>query len=241
MEEGILSYNTPSHDLVLRPYHFTRLSVCIIRTLLGKKCPVGGISSFYCFYPEVYLGKLNTIKVPKMLISSESSSIFCSLFNMQQKPHINAKYIFFTSVYDFSGGKPIGEFEIVEKVANIVGKENLLVKVHPRDNRNIYKQHGYKVFENSNIPWEAYVLSGQVNDSVCISTNSGSVLSNYLLGDLDLKTIFVYNLCNIKDNRLARNTIKNLNSLLTSYKSVNSKFSNIRIPKNDKELRESLK
>lgn len=138
------------------------------------------------------------------------------------------KYIFFTSVYDFEGGNPIGEYELVCKVAKLVGIDNLLVKTHPRDSRTIYKDHGFNVDVNSSIPWEAIQLSGDFSDKVFLTINSGSVLSGSTMSEKPVKTFYMYKLCDIKENKSCQKNAQDIEALLCES-SMKEVFRNVRI------------
>ncbi len=124
------------------------------------------------------------------------------------------KYFFFTSVYDFEGGEPIGEYELVCKIADLVGKENLLVKTHPRDVRTIYEDEGFIVDKNSDIPWEAIQLSKDFSDKVFLTATSGSVLAGSFMSENPPKTFFMHKCCNVSGNYSAQKTIATIEELL---------------------------
>ena len=126
------------------------------------------------------------------------------------------KYIFFTSVYDFEGESPIGEFEAICEIAKLVGKENLLIKKHPRDSRMIFEEHGFKVDSNSSIPWEALQFEINLNGKTLLTVNSGAVISTSLLFGSNVKSVYVYNICQYESNSLAVASIKNIDSLIKS-------------------------
>ncbi|HGT1350754.1 TPA: hypothetical protein ACMUTV_003105, partial [Enterococcus faecium] len=115
--------------------------------------------------------------IPLVTAGSRTALQLSDIFNPMIDIYKEKKYIFFTSVYDFEGGEPVGEYELVCKIADLVGKDNLIVKTHPRDVRTIYKDNGFIEDKNSSIPWEAIQLSGDFNDKIFMTINSGSVIS----------------------------------------------------------------
>ncbi|HEG1241807.1 TPA: hypothetical protein SCN02_002979, partial [Enterococcus faecium] len=82
------------------------------------------------------------IQIPLVTAGSRTALQLSDIFNPMIDIYKEKKYIFFTSVYDFEGGEPVGEYELVCKIADLVGKDNLIVKTHPRDVRTIYKDNG---------------------------------------------------------------------------------------------------
>lgn len=208
-EEGILSY---SIELLFTP---VRNMIDHIRKLQGKAMIKDAFSNFYCFYPGLYNGYLHTKKVPLIKRDSALKSILQSVFDVNENNlHYTQKYIFFTSVYDFEGGEPIGEYELVCKIADLVGKKNLLVKTHPRDLRTVYTDNGFNVDENSAIPWEVIQLSRDFFDKVFMTVNSGSVLAGSFMSEKPVKTFYMYKLCNIKKNIACQKSVVDIKNLL---------------------------
>lgn len=90
------------------------------------------------------------------------------------------------------------------KVANLVGKDNLLIKIHPRDLRTIYSDNGFNVDKNSLIPWEAIQLSSDFSDKVFLTINSGSVLSGSTMSEKPVKTFICINCVILKRIRVVK-------------------------------------
>lgn len=160
-------------------------------------------------------------------MNSKTARILGKIFRPDTSGYTQ-KYIFFTSVYDFEGGEPIGEYELVLKVANLVGKDNLLIKIHPRDLRTIYSDNGFNVDKNSLIPWEAIQLSSDFSDKVFLTINSGSVLSGSTMSEKPVKTFYMYKLCNIKENRSCQKNAQDIEALLCKS-SMKEVFRNVKI------------
>lgn len=217
MEEGILSYGVRYHDgdenLPVRIN-----AIFKIRKFMRKKNLPECVKDFYCFYPSVYYGKLRPIKISEVSLSSEMRNILTKIFNLNFKEHeYQEKYIFFTGVGDFEGGSPIGEMNIVKKVAEIVGKNNLLIKQHPRDIRDIFQKEGFHVDNNSAVPWEAIQLGKDFSEKVLLSINSGSILSSSLMIENGPKVCYLYPLCDFGGNEQAKRSVENLRILLNKY------------------------
>lgn len=198
-EEGVLSYND---SCFLRYSKFKYIQ--LIRKYLLKKTLEEETQRFYCFYPELYNGKLNAIKIPQIADFKEMGQKLKQIFSIDgDMLEIKEKYIFFTSVYDFEGGKQIGETDLVKEVSDIVGKDNIIVKMHPRDKRTVFKDYGIKVYNNSSIPWEAIQFNNDFSDKVFLTVNSGSVLGANMMLEKSIKSYFLYTCCNLSDNKSA--------------------------------------
>ena len=212
-EESFLSYNAQIPDTKRRKI------IRFFRKLTGKRNITSSFHNFYCFYPENYYGKLNPVKIPVISKDDGIDELLMSVFNLKKDQLLySEKYIFFTSVFDFEGGEPVGEFELVSNIADLVGIDNILIKTHPRDKRNLYTQNGYKVDCNSNIPWEVIQIAGDFKDKVFLTVNSASVLSGSTISKDPIKTFFMYKLCNYECNEVCRENANSINKLLNDEK-----------------------
>lgn len=209
-EEGILSYN--GYNMLTG----RRKLINNLRKIQGKPSIEDCLKNFYCFYPQLYQDNLIPCFVPLIKQNDSIIVLIKKTFNVgSRKQQYNEKYIFFTSVYDFEGGKSVGEYELVCKIADLVGKNNLLVKTHPRDTRTIYIDNGFNVDENSAIPWEAIQLSGDFSGKIFMTLNSGSVLAGSTMSEKPIKTYFMYKLCDFSENSGCLRTVSNIKSLLS--------------------------
>lgn len=210
-EEGVLSYTYG-----VRPTgNMKRNMIKILRNISGRKDISASFHNFYCFYPQLYKGDLIPVSVPHIVAGDECSLQLKLVFSIDSKTlRYEQKYIFFTSVYDFEGEVPIGEFEVVSRLAELVGKNNLLIKTHPRDTRTIYQDNGFSVDANSEIPWEVIQLSKDFSDKVFITVNSSSVLAGSFMTKNPIKTFYMYKCCDISGNQAAQNTAKDIYDLL---------------------------
>lgn len=209
MEEGAFSYfgfpaNSRLMDLIGK-----------IREKLGMGDLRKKLEYFYCYYPELYTGELTPVKVDTIGENSEIVNTLKKVFGIEkEKLSYSEKYIFFTSVLDFEGGEPVHEFEIVKKVAELVGKDNLLVKKHPRDKRTVYEDNGFKVDKNSSVPWEVLQFFVDVSEKTLLTVNSGSVISTNLMLKNGAKTYFMYKICDIENNTLAVSFVRSFDKLM---------------------------
>ncbi len=222
-EEGILSY--PIEEKVQKKILLTQR----IRQIKGKKRIDEAQGVYYCFYPSVYHGKYPAEKIPSIGKNSPSIPVIREAFGITDPglQYQKKKYIFFTGVYDFEGGYPIGEMEIVRQAADLVGKDQLLIKAHPRDTRIVFQEYGLEVDRNSSVPWEAIQLTGDFSGHVFLTTASGSVLGGNLMSDHPCDTWFLFNLCRLENN-IAKNIAGTIRELLNNQE-MKSDLGNIRI------------
>ena len=195
-EEGLISYERACDYKKLderKQYKLVRL----FRKILNRPNICDALRDFYCFNPVLYKGDLHPTVIPTIDIND---SLFveqlCQVFELdEQTLKYNERFIYFTSLLDAEVDERVnGEMKIVLEVSRIVGIENMLVKVHPRDDKQKYLEAGLKVDENSSIPFELCQLIFDFSKHVFITTMSGAVLTVNSIVNNPAKVIFVYNL-----------------------------------------------
>lgn len=189
-EEGILSYNT----MATAPDGPRRKIIMNLRRLQGKTDPYEMLEDYFCFYPELFPQKnKKCYKIP--FLSRENRSFvqeINAIFGYRpEKEMYQQKYIFFASSADIDGN-PVGETELVLRIADKVGKENLLVKMHPRDERDVYRKYGINVSQNSAIPWEVIQMNHDFSEYVFLTVSSGSVLNASAMLDDHITTYYLF-------------------------------------------------
>lgn len=209
-EEGIMSYTTAFSKY--KKYDVMR----IVFAVMGRKSLEKIVTRFYCFYPTEYQGFFETVKIP--LISTSDELIKKALrhifdISISGKDY-SYKYIYFSGVYDFEGGSPIGELDLIYQVAELVGKENLLVKVHPRDRIERFEEKGLLADTNSGVPWEAVQMNYDFEDTIFLTVLSGSVLFMNMMIDRPSQTYMLYPACNIAGNESAMRNARDVEKIV---------------------------
>ena len=215
-EEGVLSYNMSYWGNKSASFPKRVQKIIKLEKKIHRKNIVDSTNDFYCFYPEMYRGNLRAKEVPN--INSDSmkfSDMLARIFNVNQsKLTFKEKYIYFASVGDFEGSEKAGELELAKKIADKVGKDNLLIKVHPRDNTGEFEKSGLNVYPGSDVPWEAIQLNYDFSNHVFLTCTSGSVLSVNMMPEKGPKVYFLYNLCNARNNDVISKSIPTIESLV---------------------------
>lgn len=182
-----------------------------IRKSMGKPLIYDLINSYCCYYPgllaeqmikneacECFFGNRNDQKSEKEILQipliQKNDKTLIEILNQiyeynVSKEHYSKKYIYFSSIDETD----LGETGLVLKIADIVGKDNLLIKTHPRDVRTVYEDHGLEVFRGSWVPWEISQLNYDFSEHVFLSMLSNSVLNaTAMLGD-EIPTWYLWN------------------------------------------------
>lgn len=229
-EEGVLSYGTPIYKgIPITNFWYINTPLYPFLKLAGSFDLIKRLDRFYCCYPKLYTGALEACQIPPIQAKSDVAELVTGVFGVNKEElHYDEKYIFFTSVYDFEGGAAIKELELVRAVSNVVGKENLLIKMHPRDTRSVYADEGFHIDTNSSIPFEALLFAFDFRDKVLLTATSGAVLSASLLLEHPPKAYYMYPLCELEGNPPAKNTTDQIDGVLR-HESFQSTLDQIRI------------
>lgn len=145
----------------------------------GKKYIYGNINKFLVFEPDLmeWDPKCKVVKINPVSKDETFLNIVNQVFEYENiEDEYNEKYIFFEESFYADSGY-MEDVELIEKLAEIVGKENLLIKIHPRNPKNRFKELGYKTNKNTSVPWEVIAMNIDLSDKKLISIASSSILN----------------------------------------------------------------
>ena len=191
-EEGILSYFVDDHRF---EYDYF-LKIKKIKRILRQPVMFDKLHTFYCFYPEFYDGKLSTAKIPPLEHDDAwMRDTLCFLFDVDaEKLVYDRKFLYFASMLDSEVVKgESGEFEILKSIVDVVGKDNIMVKLHPRENApERYHDLGVAIDTNSDVPFEVIQLVKDFSDKVFITCLSSSTINLATILPRRSKTYLTY-------------------------------------------------
>ncbi len=90
------------------------------------------------------------------------------------------KVIFFEESYS-ADGKEVDDVDLVNVIAEIVGKENVFVKTHPRNPTNRFESIGYSTNKNTTIPWEVIFINRDFSKSIFVTMASNAAMNPFFL------------------------------------------------------------
>lgn len=174
----------------------------LYRKYIDKKGVFAKLTTLYLFNPQFLQWEFPKDRICKLPLLN-SQNIECInklnvLFDYKHcKDNYDKKYIFFEESY-YAEGEEVPDVEIIDRIAGKVGKENIMVKVHPRNPINRFKELGYKTNEDSFVPWELIVLNQDMSDKVFITIASGAAINPFLYMGLQIPS---YSLLNCFEHR----------------------------------------
>ena len=133
------------------------------------------VNKMFVFNPEImtYIPPFDVERMEPIDTSNkELILLYNNIFNYD--PSIDSydePIIFFEESY-YADGYNINDIQIIESIAKIVGKEKILIKIHPRNPKNRFQKLGYKTNTNTSIPWEVICMNINLNNKILISIAS---------------------------------------------------------------------
>ena len=217
-EEGYISY-FPLNEIF--PERGMHKLMNVRNKLLGiKKINFNSIDGYLFFNPKL---SIFDTKIKKYEISRKSVN--------DKKMNENIKYIFDVKESTIKNyDKKIIIFEetaltennfddinIILKIAEKVGKDNVLIKLHPRTKGDRFSKLGIKTLGSDGIPWEAITLTGDFSNKILIAIGSGSIVNYRLTYGKNMRAILLFKLFKTNLKYLSSNYDKFWNKLKSTY------------------------
>lgn len=167
------------------------LHVCVYR----KKTIFGNVHKMLVFNPEnmVWKPEFPVVALKKVERENKIFRDICNrVFSYYNSSDVyDKKYIFLEEAFSAEGAE-LNDLEIVEQIAHKVGKENMMVKIHPRNPVNRFAKIGIKTNRDISIPWEVIIMNTDFSDKILITVSSSSILNPRLIFGQYVKAYSIY-------------------------------------------------
>jgi len=198
-EDGVGTYN-PEFSVRYEETKFAETGYIqkVFRKIRKQNAIYGNLSGVYLFTPEYMRWNPNAplIRISKM---DQNDDAYLNMCNMvygyyDSNDRYREKYIFLEQCFE-ADGIYINDVDIIDQFAERVGKENIMVKIHPRNTVNRFSERGYKTNTELSIPWEVVLLNQKdLSDKVLMTVSSGAVVSPYILFGINVRAYSIINL-----------------------------------------------
>ena len=182
------------YDISQSPQH--PIKRFIREKVYRKRSTFGNISQILVFNPDVMQWNPDC-EIFGMDKIDRSDSYFRSMVNRifgyeTSTDRYDKKYLFFEESF-YADGYAINDVELVEKLAAHVGKENIMIKIHPRNPENRFAALGYKTNRDTSIPWEVIMMNmDNVSDTVFVTIASSAILNPIMIFGLKIRAYSLY-------------------------------------------------
>lgn len=171
--------------------------VSMIARLLLPQGVLGRTNKLFVFTPQLLDWHIDTIHVqPIPTIQRDNKStihLLNTIFGYQDGVDTyDKKYIFMEESF-FADKYPVNDVEMVQTLAEKVGKGNVMVKLHPRNGVNRFEDMGIKTNKVFSTPWELIVLNQNIQDCTLVTISSSSILQPYLIFGQPIQSIALLN------------------------------------------------
>lgn len=156
-----------------------------------KKRLQNRLTSLYLYKPSLYCGASKVRIIPLPSLSPDKAELVEMLLSIWGAIELPPqKYIFFNECMR-EEGLVTNEVQLLDAVSEIVGKENIAIKIHPRSTNmeKIYQMHGYYVMLNSTVPWELAAFSPSMDRKILMSISSNTIWTPLILSGVNNRTI----------------------------------------------------
>lgn len=234
-EDGIASYT--------KDYRWRTLHDRLPHSYYGKKAFDKNIVDHYLYEPDLYCGSESMcpiLPIDKLTEKNISTNVIKELFEntcIGRNP-IQEPFVFFVEAF-IDKFVTVEDIPVLDYIASIVGKENILVKLHPREPIDRFTRRGYKVEKAIPFPWEAQVLCNAISQKAVLSFSSTASLTAKTVFDLNLFSIFMYSIPVIGANYSIKSMPKLTNFFNKAFKLYEENCIMF-VPKSFDELRENL-
>lgn len=133
--------------------------------------------------------KINSLPISDERFITSINRIFN--YDAETCDNYEDKVIYFEECTQIEGVDFSEDIRQVDKIARIVGKNNIIVKRHPRNTVDRFAEEGYKTNVNQWIPWEVILMNQDIRRSILIAIGCSSILMSDLLKNVNGKSIYL--------------------------------------------------
>lgn len=200
------------------------------------------IESYYVYEPSLVAVKEkgDYLPLPKLIDDNPALNIIKQVFSVaEQESTIHDCVIYFDQPF-MADGFSIDEGALMQELQVIIPDEKLLVKYHPRSQKDKY---GTVRELETNLPWELYCLNQAMEDVSFLSVATTASFTPYMMFGMDLPVIMLaeyYLDLNIRKNGNQRTItmLENVRSFSKVFKERTG--ATIHMPKSMAELEQIL-
>lgn len=214
-EDGFVTYS----NAFLHMDRASLIAKCLLpQGLLGRATHV------FVFNPDLmewHLPGITPVPIPKFnKKDARTLSALNSIFGVNELVDTYDKPYIFLEESFYADHFPVDDVRLVELLAQKAGRENVMVKLHPRNPENRFAPLGIKTNTNFSVPWELIVLNSELSDCTLVSISSSAILQPYLLLGVPIRAISLLKLLPTKPGNMQGELGGFMQSLFDKYSNI---------------------
>lgn len=216
-EDGLSSYSRIYESRIADIKEPKTVKGIIKKYLIGNV--ISEISAYYVFNPQLMVWSCPKVKkIPEVYLFTDKlrktlNTIYCY---EDLRDSYTEKVIFFEESY-FQDGIYTNDVEMMNRISNKYGIENVFIKTHPRDEVNRFEKLGYKTNIDKSIPWEVIALNIDLSGKVLISMTSTAIANTCIMRLSDALLIYDYRCLDLESNSRLKYTVEVINKMKTIF------------------------
>lgn len=168
------------------------LSFCLKRKHIDQyiSYSLAADKELYCWNPP-----FDIVQIAPPIIEEKMVKKLNNVFSFKGR-NINNKIVYIETISDSRYN--VDEVKLVEEIAGKIGKQNVVIKTHPRNKNNRFKAAGYTVLEEyNNTPFELMLLNNLFRNCIFMTLSSNALCNVGLIFRKRLPIISVIHCANV--------------------------------------------
>lgn len=197
----------------------------------------------YLYEPSLFCGKNFDRPVRQLKKLTEDNpavpvlrELFGKTFDLTRSAE--EPFVFFTEAF-IERGEMVEDIPMLDRIADIVGKDNILVEIDPKEKMDRFSRYGYKVEKRRELPWEVQLLCCVKGPKALVSFSSAANLTAKMVFQEDMYSVYLYRFPVI-GAASSLNAVPNMRSFMSRANSLYGKSGQLYVPGNYDELKENL-
>ena len=161
------------------------------------------VHDIYVFYPDKMSWQAGrpVQKIPCRLEQDiRMKQDFGTIFSFDTlSDRYDAGFIFFED--GFAEWKENEDMQLLEAVGRVVGKDQIFIKTHPRNQSQKYQEAGFAVNRDTCVPWEVISMHIPVENKVLITFYSQAVIMPFMLSGARYRAVILGKILECGDAR----------------------------------------
>jgi len=188
--------------------------------LNDRKHIIDFVKEIFLFDPDLLCWNV-PFKVNKIHSVEDKTNYYAILNKIFGFKEIKESYeknaIFFEESY-YWDNRPIDDMKMIDHLAKKIGKDRIMIKLHPRSRVNRFSDMNYKTNSEVGIPWEIIAMN-MMDDSnkLLVTYTSGSVISYRILFEKNFKSIMLFECMPEKNSNINESTKKYFEKFSNKY------------------------